>query len=410
MTQEQREHEQLIVKLVRWFCIAFSIWALSPVVREQISQIYITLLAIVTLILMLIVNRGKMPIDELLICGWIGIVVIYKAIGISDNTWAFQSNIFLFFFTMLTSCFLLRRSSKRFLISTGIIIFCYFTANLAYQFYIYAITGNSLYDLSRLMNNGYIAGGTNFVTASTLYGMLCFTLFYSLKSKSRYIFLGLTIATLYYILNIQTRATGLIVLVLFIFAMLILKGGSSVKPGRVLALVLASIVFLLALRPLVEFLIALEIPYFSRKFTSILNILTGTSSLSTSTIGESSFATRIVVAGVSLDTWLSNPLIFLFGKGYDSGFWNVSGIGQHSELIDLFPKFGIVGFTYVTVIFIRYYKMLKAQINDIGVLFLVVGLIIYSILNGVFIPEVGATFCWMMPFMMMLLSREREEI
>lgn len=75
---------------------------------------------------------------------------------------------------------------------------------------------------------------------------------------------------------------------------------------------------------------------------------------------ESSFGARINLYLMSLETWLSNPISFLFGIGYHLGDYGFSiGLGQHSRYADVLANYGVLGFTILLVLTFMLYRVLK---------------------------------------------------
>ena len=103
---------------------------------------------------------------------------------------------------------------------------------------------------------------------------------------------------------------------------------------------------------------------------------------------------RLQLAQTSLNTWFSNPISFLIGIGDHTqsfgGDLIKSGIGGHSEFIDVAARYGVIGIVVFLNIIKEYYILLKRltysreiqkYVNIIFFIFLLMG-----IFNNVFEP------------------------
>lgn len=111
-------------------------------------------------------------------------------------------------------------------------------------------------------------------------------------------------------------------------------------------------------------------------------------------VKEGSFTARIMLAQTSLNTFLSSPISILIGIGDHTqafgGDLVKSGIGNHSEFVDVLARFGLVGAFIFWNIMRRYYQMMKRLscrrevLKYVNVLFWII--IISGILNLLFVP------------------------
>ncbi len=97
----------------------------------------------------------------------------------------------------------------------------------------------------------------------------------------------------------------------------------------------------------------------SDRITSRLEIFT-----SSGDVGESStLMSREHLWLVSINSWLQDPLTFLFGIGdhdwVQLGSEEKSGIGNHSDILDVLARYGILGASVFYSSIIVYYKYLK---------------------------------------------------
>ena len=89
--------------IIEFLVLAVGIWALTPTIKNSINQMYPVIVSMVCLLLMIFSMRGKIQTSFAALLLVIVFIVIYKVLGISDDTWANHSNIFMYIFTMLAS-------------------------------------------------------------------------------------------------------------------------------------------------------------------------------------------------------------------------------------------------------------------------------------------------------------------
>ena len=129
-------------------------------------------------------------------------------------------------------------------------------------------------------------------------------------------------------------------------------------------------------------------------------------------VREGSFTERILLAQTSLNSFLSSPVSVFIGIGDHSqafgGDLVKSGIGHHSEFIDVLARYGIVGAFVFFNIMKKYYLMLKKLsferkiLKYVNVLF---GIIIMSgVLNLLFEPNILLFMYIIMPVIIELVA------
>lgn len=391
--------------------LAVGIWALTPTIKNSINQMYPVIVSMACLLLMIFAMRGKIRTSFAALLLVIVFIVIYKIWGISDDTWANHSNIFMYIFTMLASEYMLLNLSAKRIKRCAIFLVAVLLLNLVYQYYLYFTLGTTLYSTRSLLTEGIVAGGTSFVSDMMLIAML-FTVICFLKvGKKTKLFSAIIIAaSYYYIVNIQTRATALIILTMFIVACFAIGFSNQITPSRMIVFFGIVVGACVILPTVVNCIAASDNAYFSRKFTAIQNVFTGTFIIEESHLRESSLVARLYVTGVSLNTWTSSILHFLFGKGYDAGFYYISGIGKHSELIDLLPEYGMIGFFIFAYAFIGHFRFVASYIKNTRCFWLpMIAIIVYSVLNGIFLPDFGYVANLIIPFVLVAINEENFE-
>lgn len=132
-------------------------------------------------------------------------------------------------------------------------------------------------------------------------------------------------------------------------------------------------------------------------------------------LSEGSMAQRLALAQTSLNTFFSSPLNMLIGIGDHTVSFGMnlhkSGIGGHSEFIDILARYGIIGAFVFIGILKSYYKSLKSLSSDrsiikyVNIIFFV--FIIYGFLNLVFLPTSEMFLFIVFPSIIKILSEKR---
>lgn len=116
---------------------------------------------------------------------------------------------------------------------------------------------------------------------------------------------------------------------------------------------------------------------------------------------------------VSIETWLSSPINFLFGIGDHRASFGVAvsetGIGNHSDLFDTLGRYGLVGSLLILNIFRLSFKYILSLFEDncklqVMVIFLI--LFLYGFTKGIFVPGVGCAMFLMLPIISIILQNE----
>ena len=409
-TMQQTKHSFDITDIIEIIVLFIGIWSLSPVIKNSINQMYPVLLAIACFIMILFEYGNRLRTNVALISLYLVLMIMYKILGVSDDTWAVHSNIFMFFFTMLVSIYMLDRFSKKKKRRDGIILLSVFILNLFYQYYLYFTLGiESLYHAKNLLEEGIVVGSTAFVTDAMFIGMLSvilFSLSNNLKKKTACVLLLVLIV--YYIYEIQTRATALIFIFFFITICFALGFSKTITGGRIVLFIAICVLVGIVVPYAINLLANSENEYYARKFSAITDYLSNTQDVSS--MDNQSFQARIYIASVSLNTWGSSIFIFLFGKGHDAGFYDVTGIGRHSEMIDLLPRYGILGASIVFAAFAKYYTTILGYLkNKRHYSYFFGTLVIYSIFNGIFLIDVGYVVNIIIPLVLIQVEENDEK-
>ncbi|MCR4926349.1 MAG: hypothetical protein K5927_00065 [Lachnospiraceae bacterium] len=129
---------------------------------------------------------------------------------------------------------------------------------------------------------------------------------------------------------------------------------------------------------------------------------------------EGSGAARMDRIMTSVHTWLSSPVKFFFGAGDHRGSYDI--IGNHSQIVDEFAKYGLIGGLLMLYIIWLYFKHIAKSVKTVisNPLFrqlLIIFFIIFirACIGGIFEPVVGVQLFLIIPFIFEILEKRKEE-
>ena len=219
----------------------------------------------------------------------------------------------------------------------------------------------------------------------------------------------------YYIVFCSMRGSIIILMFLLFILLLFAKYIYIIKASIVKYLVycvMITLVTLLVFNENVIFDWLLNISPSDRLTYRILDL----KEVSTYGVSEDSLSGRYYLGKISVQTWLRDPLTFLFGIG-DQRISNLgiqgfilSGVGGHSEILDTLARFGLVGFSIVVALFLRISKYLISLFDSpkvkmqVKMLLLVIVLTAFS--KAIFFDIVGIGMFVLIPLTSLLINNK----
>lgn len=193
------------------------------------------------------------------------------------------------------------------------------------------------------------AANTDMVAILTMLVPLCYIINkYSKFKNTKFFSLLMIISGIYYVVFINSRATALIVLLLTVAGFFLVE----TEPRNPLkcrkhyiwwSIASVVIIFVVAI-PLMTLFIENLSDRNAERIDDLLAVVQGEDI----TILNGSLSQRFLLDMSSLNTFTSSIPNFLIGVGDDGGDIDLysiikSGVGQHSEILDILARFGIVG-------------------------------------------------------------------
>lgn len=313
------------------------------------------------------IGRTSREIKKLLLLGllFVTICITYKLLGVSSASLTYcMVRPFVYFAPILALVVIHEcdnESKIRFLfhfISLVIAVNVADSIRLVHQFGLENMIYQRLAEAVEGESEGVLnLGGTLFVNMIAFYGSVMFFAFLrSRRFAEKLLFFFYFGITAYFIVFLSLKASVIIILFASVVLMYVANKSKN-NFGKIVLISLLIIGFLYIFRDsIINGMISI---IDSDRITSRLEIFT-----SSGDVGESStLMSREHLWLVSINSWLQDPLTFLFGIGdhdwVQLGSEEKSGIGNHSDILDVLARYGILGASVFYSSIIVYYKYLK---------------------------------------------------
>lgn len=304
-----------------------------------------------------------------LVCVFIFICAIYAIIGVSSASLAYCIHNPLLYFAPVLALLVIDRCNNeqqiRFLfhaialaIAINIADNIWLTAKFGMQGIVYQKLAGTLEEEGFTELN---LGGAGFVNMIVFYVCTMFMAF--LKSnewKEKLLFLIYVGISVYFITFCSLKASALLIMLLSMVLMYVsVKGKNNIGMSIIWIVLGGGLIFLFS-DNIIYFLIDI---IDSKRITDRLIVFTAEADLEDS----GSLMTRSELWLVSINSWLSSVISFFFGIGDHkwSDFTTTadSGIGNHSDLLDVLGRYGIIGALVLYSSIKIYYNYLQDRFN-----------------------------------------------
>ncbi len=306
---------------------------------------------------------------------WIVYAILLRFINYSSAPWGNYGLYLLFYFPLFVFDFyrnFLEKKELIFLCKLVVLLLC---VNVIQNICVLIMYPGATIQLN--FSNEYAGlnlGNSSFTFAVMLTLLICFWL--ALKKKWEYVLIS-ALGVFYLFLSSKTTA----LLVFVIFAMLFLADKLTNKASRLkkifvmLSMIVIIPILFFEILPLLQMISGNE--YINNRIDAVLAGNT-----------KSEYMSRIGLAKISFDSFLSNPI---FGIGFVKAdfakvVYYTLGIGHHSEFIDHLGRYGLVGFFFYAVIFAKFWQFLvriKTKSDDfMAASFVVLSFLVFSVLNN----------------------------
>lgn len=335
------------------------------------------------------------------------LVIFYRVLGISDVNWGPIINDTLFFVPILLMLFTPLLSPKQsewliFIMITVVVVVIFDNIRLCltHPEILLAVNRDKMIDEMEGVGN---IGGSAWYNSICFFFMVCF--FFFLNCKKKKIKRAMLISSLVsgvFVIAFCLKASVIVYVVLSTVLLVFAKKTKTMSRFMrigIITMVLAFLFVVLFADVITDFLVNSIGGRLSRR----LMVFVDSDSMEASG-GVRTLNARGRLWMVSVDTWLSNPVNFLFGIGDHDAEYSVekTGIGHHSALFDLLAKYGFIGAFFVFNILrlsCKYIMSLFDKEKRLQVLVIFLILILFGFTKGIFRYAIGCSLFLILPLL-----------
>ncbi len=422
-----KSKDNFIVKVIYYITLIIALFLSTPYLSRNCTQIMLLLvfgwsISVIALFFIKGIRIKQIRLSILLII-WISIIIFYRVIGKSSASLGNYYEVILFYFSffvmLIADSYFSQLLKKR----LAICIIIFISLNLVHNIYLnslypYASTVIMTPDGASLLSTN--VGSTSFSTMIYIFIGIMLILYFNIKSFTFKIFSLVTVILACYLILFQhARATSTILTMLLLGGLLIdrllIKFHKNEKFIMKIGLLF---ILCICLIPFLNIIIdKIDNERLASRIEWFRNLLTG--NLSIGIIDQNSLSTRLYLIQATIKTFFTSTSNFLFGVGYNltetksiQQMLAITGVGYHSELIDVLGTYGIIGGYFLYSILYQYWKMIKIGLSKRNIQqykAIYTGFIIYCSFNLAFHGEIAVSILLLLPFSKYLLSDFRQE-
>lgn len=346
---------------------------------------------------------------------WVIILLFYKIIGYSSTSIGNLFNYIKFYFILIVALFFLEKNNnihkKRIIKIAWFVIFLNMISNI-----MLISKYKNANTLIMIKGNQFLKtniGSVGFISLIFVFSLIMLLIFFTNNNIKYRIYSIISYILAFYLLIFKyRRATTSLLLVLFSSFFFIAYFFKKIKSKQKIIfgffLGIGSILFTF-------FLIFVLAKYFKIgrlliRIEWIKDLIFG--NLDIKIIGQNSLSTRLYLIIGTVQTWLSSLKSFLFGVGDNlrstnsiDEMFKLTGIGYHSDLVDILGTNGLLGGLFFYGILYRVYKIIieryeKEDVNYVKIVFL--GFLASILMNHNLGSELGIVMLFMLPYINIL--------
>ena len=372
----------------------FCIFALTPFLYRNASRYIMVAILGLTLLSQLrivLLNKRYPYIRKTIFCIylWLGYQFFLRIIGYSTSAIGNYMTSLFFYCTIIQMFYIMIYYDDKQKRHLGIFIIIVLLVNTIDNLRLGSIFPNCNSYMYRSWGSQYLqmnVGGTEFAAAIMfLCGCLLISMLWyrkRIKRASRIAILAALAVMIVYLFWMSGRATSIIVLITMVGFALFLG-----KKKVLIPLVIVAIICILLSDA--DLLLLINNSRITERLADLSGFLHG-EEINT----DGSLFRRVNSMRSSVSTFFASPLNVLFGIGNHD-----TGIGHHSEIIDTLPKYGIIGFISLCIIFFRVCRVIcsfnkeNKKLSLLGFAFFIV----YSFFNISIDPMIGIVVFMLVP-------------
>ena len=385
--------------------ILISLFQLTPLLYENYKAIIIGLwmLAIVYFVG---ADKKKASSELRKMCIWggiyIGIGFAYSILGISDGqivrNMLFSLFVFPMFLLTLMDCKLSKYNARLLFHIIAFIAAVNILENIRLSYIYPYIALMSEEILAEQGLSGLNAGGSSFIAMSVFYlAIMMIAYFNSTKKGEKIVLLIYASIAAWFVVFCSYKASSILFAIITVSAVVILDKVKNVKTAFVILLMIG-LAFLILKDIIIHTLVnVIDDPRVGGRLLVFADEDFGEAH-------DNSLNSRMDFWLVSLRTWIATPMNFIFGIGdhYRSFTSNTaeSGIGNHSEFLDVLAKYGMIGgliiYKILKLLFDYTKKMASGRLY-LKVLIFFLLIVMFGFTKKIILPSISIMFFILFP-------------
>lgn len=273
-------------------------------------------------------------------------------------------------------------------------------------------------DMSLEFSKAMNLADTGFIAVCLFYiGMLVMVIDNMKGRFHRLLMLEAMLIIAFFILFVNTRGTATLLFGVMFVGLFLAKfepKRANVRSYYVAAILILIFVGTFIIIPLLLWLLEnMESKRLAERLEDVMSFMSSKGNVN-SVSDTGSMGARIALSQTSLNTFFSNPINMLIGIGdhtVEIGMdLHKTGIGNHSEFIDVLARYGLVGAFVFIKILKSYYQNLKSiatcrsVMKYVNVVFLI--FVLYGFLNNCFIPIIHIFMFIIFPIVIMIINQK----
>lgn len=413
-------------KLLALIMIGLATCSFTPIIKHPLIFLFFGVLALY-LIRIHSDASGYRRNPRLVICVYLYICVciIYRLLEISDASFGEILKHILFFIPILLMLLLSDKLTERqsrwifWIIIVVVLINIVDNIRLCLLHPELYVKVNRGMLAAETMDERINIGGSQFYNAIYFFITVCFFCFLNCSRKAvRYLILGSVILSSVFIFAFCLKASVIVFTCMTIVLLFFAKRASSIRKFAMLIVAPALIAYVFV-SLYEDFIIELIFNTFSSdRLAQRLALLIDSDSAEAAK-GASTVNARENLWMLSVNTWLDNPINFIFGIGDHRANWMAgeraaeTGIGQHSAFFDSLARYGLIGFFLLIAIFkvsFTYLKSLFDKEYHLQILVIILLFVLFGFTKGVFTLAIGCALFLLLPLSTCFVNKKRNEV
>lgn len=342
------------------------------------------------------------------------LIYLYRALNISDINWGQTIYKTLFFIPILLMPFVSSLSLKQskwliLMVLAVVVVDILDNIRLCLLHPDIFLAVNRDFMVEEIEGVGNI-GGSAWYNSICFFFLVCFFGFLNCKKKGiRYAMLLSSLVSGLFVIVFCLKASVIVFTIMSAIILVFAKKTKSISRFLFIGILIAifSYLFIVLFADVItDFLFSVA----EERLASRMMVFIDPESMEANS-GVSTMNARGHLWMVSINTWLSNPVNFLFGIGDHHDTFNPekTGIGNHSDLFDTFGRYGLFGVLLIFNILrlsSKYVLSLYSKKYRLQILNIVMILILFGFTKGIFKYAIGCSLFLILPLLSNIIMEE----